>query len=53
MKLNGEQRYLWRAVDNEGGVLESFVTTRRDKASALKFTEKAMKLPRSSSSHRD
>ena len=36
-------RYLWRAVDHEGEVLESFVTTTRDKAAALKFIKKAMK----------
>ena len=34
---------LWRAVDHEGEVLESFVTKRRDKAAALKFIKKAMK----------
>ncbi len=27
MKINGEMRYLWRAVDHEGEVLESYVTT--------------------------
>ena len=43
VKINGEQRYLWRAVDHEGEVLESFVTIRRDKAAALKFIKKAMK----------
>ncbi len=26
VKINGEQHYLWRAVDHEGEVLESFVT---------------------------
>src|SRR5665811_1279114 len=43
VKINGEMRYLWRAVDHEGEVLESFVTTTRDKAPALKFIKKAMK----------
>ena len=43
VKINGEMRYLWRAVDHEGEVLESFVTTARDKAAALKFIKKAMK----------
>ncbi len=32
MKINGEMRYLWRAVDHEGEVLESLVTITRDKA---------------------
>ena len=36
-------RYLWRAVDHEGEVLESFVTKTRDKAAALKFIKKALK----------
>jgi len=36
-------RYLWRAVDHEGEVLESFVTKERDKAAALKFMKKPMK----------
>ena len=43
VKINGEMRYLWRAVDHEGEVLESFVTATRDKAAALKFIKKAMK----------
>lgn len=37
VKINGKQNYLWRAVDHEGEVLESFVTKRRDKKAALKF----------------
>ena len=36
-------RYLWRAVDHGGEVLESFVTKERDKAAALKFMKKLMK----------
>jgi putative transposase len=43
VKINGETHYLWRAVDHEGEVLESFVTKTRDKAAALKFIKKAMK----------
>src|SRR5271168_4136237 len=43
VKINGEMRYLWRAVDHEGEVLESFVTKTRDKAAVLKFIKKAMK----------
>jgi putative transposase len=30
VKLNGEMVYLWRAVDHEGEILESFVTKTRD-----------------------
>ena len=32
VKVNGKLCYLWRAVDHEGEVLESVVTTKRDKA---------------------
>src|SRR5471030_2309091 len=43
VKINGEMHYLWRAVDHEGEVLESYVTKTRDKAAALTFIKKAMK----------
>jgi putative transposase len=43
VKINGERHYLWRAVDHEGEVLESFVTKRRDKKAALKFLRKSMR----------
>ena len=43
VKINGEMRYLWRAVDHEGEVLASLVTKERDKAAALKFIKKAIK----------
>ncbi|MDK3073794.1 IS6 family transposase [Sedimentitalea sp. JM2-8] len=43
VKVNGERHYLWRAVDHEGEVLESFVTKTRDKKAALKFLKKAMR----------
>jgi putative transposase len=43
VKINGETHYLWRAVDHEGEVLESFATKGRDKAAALKFMKKLMK----------
>jgi putative transposase len=43
VRINGETFYLWRAVDHEGEVLESFVSKRRDRKAALKFLRKAMK----------
>ncbi|NEK25269.1 IS6 family transposase, partial [Sulfitobacter sp. JBTF-M27] len=43
VKINGELHYLWRAVDHEGEVLESFVSKRRDRKAALKFIRKSMK----------
>jgi putative transposase len=43
VKINGELHYLWRAVDHEGEILESFVTKERDKPAALAFMKKALK----------
>ena len=43
VKLNGEMVYLWRAVDQEGEILESYITKTRDKAAALTFMKKALK----------
>jgi len=43
VRINGETHYLWRAVDHEGEVLESYVTKRRDRKAALKFLRKTMK----------
>ena len=43
VKINGRTHYLWRAVDHEGEVLESFVTTTRDRKAALVFLKKVMR----------
>ena len=43
VKINGETHYLWRVVDHEGEVLESYVTKKRDKSAALRFFKKALK----------
>lgn len=43
VKINGEKHYLWRAVDHEGEVLESFAKKTRDKKATLKFLKKAMR----------
>ena len=43
VRINGEMRYLWRAVDHDGEILESYVTKKRDKAAALAFMKKALK----------
>ncbi|MEP0192049.1 MAG: IS6 family transposase [Erythrobacter sp.] len=43
VKINGETHYLWRAVDQEGEILESYVTKKRDKKAALRFLKKALK----------
>ena len=43
VKINGETHYLWRAVDQEGEVLESYFTKKRDKKAALRFFKKTLK----------
>ncbi len=43
VKINGERRCFWRALDHEGEVLASFVTRTRDKKAALNFLKKAMR----------
>jgi putative transposase len=43
VKDNGERHDLWRAVDDEGAVLESFVTRPRDKNAALKPLRRALR----------
>ena len=43
VQINVEMVYLWRAVDHEGEILESFVTRKRDKSAALTFMKKALK----------
>jgi putative transposase len=43
VKLGGEMVYLWRAVDQEGEILESYVTKTRDKDAALRFMKKTLK----------
>lgn len=42
VKINGETYYLWRAVDQEGTVLDCHVTKRRNKKAALKVLKKLM-----------
>jgi len=43
VKVNGETHYLWRTIDHEGGVLETYVTRLRYRKMALKFLRKTMK----------
>jgi putative transposase len=43
VKVNGKLCYLWRAVDHEGEVLEGVVTSKRDKAAALKLLKRVMR----------
>ena len=43
VKINGEMHYLWRAMDHEGEVLESYVSKRWNRKAALRFLRKKMK----------
>ncbi|MEU2867425.1 IS6 family transposase [Streptomyces mirabilis] len=47
IKVNGELKYLWRAVDQDGNVLDILVQNRRDKAAARRFFRRLMKKTRS------
>ncbi len=43
LKINGKISYLWRAVDQNGNVLDILVQSRRNKAAAKKFFRKLLK----------
>lgn len=42
VKINGQQHYLWRAIDHEGTVIDCYVSKHRDRRAAFKFLRKAM-----------
>ena len=43
VKIGGKRMYLWRAVDDEGEVLDMLVQERRNKAAALKLLRKLLR----------
>ena len=43
MKINGKQHYLWRAVDQEGEVVDVFLQARRDGAAAKRFFKRRLR----------
>ena len=43
VSIAGRQMYLWRAVDDEGEVLDVLVQARRDKDAALRLMRKLLK----------
>jgi putative transposase len=43
LTINGQQSYLWRAVDQNGNVLDILVQSRRNKKAAKKFFRKLLK----------
>ncbi|MET9831977.1 IS6 family transposase [Streptomyces sp. NPDC006385] len=46
IKITGEPKYLWRAVDADGTVLDILVRGRRDKAAARRFFRRLLKATR-------
>jgi transposase-like protein len=43
VRIAGNRIYLWRAVDNEGEVLDILVQRRRDKRATLRLMRKLLK----------
>ena len=43
VKINGKQPYLWRAVDQEGDVIDVFIQPRRDGAAAKRFFKRLLR----------
>ena len=43
MKLNGNQYYLWRAVDQDGEVVDVYLQARRDGAAAKRFFKRLLR----------
>jgi putative transposase len=43
VKINGKQHYLWRAVDQDGEVVDVFLQARRDGAAAKRFFKRLVK----------
>jgi putative transposase len=56
IRINGKTHYLWRAVDQDGNVLDILVQSRRGKKAAKKFFRKLLKglqyVPRVSITHK-
>ena len=46
IEINGVRRYLWRAVDQDGNVLDVLVQSRRDTKAAKRFMARPMKKQR-------
>ena len=43
LKINGKQHYLWRAVDQDGEVVDVFLQARRDGKAAKRFFKRLMR----------
>ena len=43
MKINGKQHYLWRAVDQDGEVVDVYLQAKRDGATAKRFFKRLLR----------
>jgi len=43
VKINGKQHYLWRAVDQDGEVVDVYLQTKRDGTTAKRFLKRMLK----------
>ena len=43
VKINSKQQYLWRAVDQEGEVIDVYLQSRRDGAAAKRFFKRILR----------
>jgi putative transposase len=43
VKNNGKQHYLWRAVDQDGEVVDVFLQAKRDGAAATRFFKRLLR----------
>ena len=43
LRITGQRHYLWRAVDQDGDVLDILVQSQRNKKAAKKFFRKLLK----------
>jgi putative transposase len=46
VKIQGRQQYLWRAVDQDGEVVDVFLQARRDSAAARRFFKRLLRVHR-------
>ena len=43
VKINGKQHYLWRAVDQDGEVVDAYLQPKRDGAAAKRFFKRVVR----------
>jgi len=43
VKINGKQHYLWRAVDQDGDVIDVYLQAKRDGAAAKRFFKRLLR----------